>query len=89
MTARSLQRGSALVWIIAILVVLGIAAVGFMWWGKIFLLTTGTDSSQVGSYTKAIDSANQLQQKVENTNQNGTNSVDQLNSVKGKLPQGY
>ncbi len=59
------SSGSAVVWLVIGGVVLAAIVVAFLVWGKVFLLTTGLDSTQVNSYTRAIDSANQIKQKIE------------------------
>ncbi len=79
--------GSALLWIIAILGVILVVAAGLIW-GKTFLLTEGLDSSQVNTYTNAINKTQQVQNKVNNLNDTNSKTMDKLNQLQ-KQPSAY
>ena len=58
--------GSVVVLVIGLIALLAIGFIVFLSWGKLFVTTQGIDTSQVNTYTKAIDSASKLNQQVDN-----------------------
>lgn len=59
------NRGSMVVWLILLIVLVVISVAFGLIWTKVIMVSTGIDQNQVNTYKNAIDKANDVKQKIE------------------------
>lgn len=72
--------------VVGLLILLGIIGAGVYFWGHTFMYTEGISETQVNTYQNAIDGANNVQEKVNNSNKK---AVDKLNQIQNSAPSTY
>lgn len=64
--------------IAGVLFLVGAAIAGVYFLGQTFMYTEGISETQIDSYSDTVDSANELQEKVNNSNKNALDKLKQI-----------